>query len=163
MKSSLLVGSLFLFFLLLLIYQWAATADPFKDPRLLYWEFDRPGFSQEIGLGHNSFQLIEQDGVATFAWYYDPSQPPRGQSIDQVEEQGQGQALIFIPVDEEGDWWEYGNFFIGNTPWLNDRLIYARDLGDRQNQRLAALYPHYQAYRWQDGQLLPVPGSLNVE
>ena len=33
-----------------------------------------------------------------------------------VEEQIQGPALVFVPVT---DWWDYGRFFSGNTPWLD--------------------------------------------
>ena len=55
-------------------------------------------------------------------------------------------ALVFVPVD---DWWDYGRFFSGNTPWLDGLIIYARDLGDEKNNCLQQSYPERAAFRWQ--------------
>ncbi|MFN2179892.1 MAG: ArnT family glycosyltransferase [Candidatus Promineifilaceae bacterium] len=63
-----------------------------------------------------------------------------------VEGQIEGQALVFVPVN---DWWDYGRFFSGNTPWLDGRIIYARDLGEESNSRLQAIYAERQAYLFQ--------------
>ena len=63
-----------------------------------------------------------------------------------VEEQIEGQALVFIPI---ADWWDYGRFFSGNTPWLDGRIIYAHDLGHEQNTRLQQSYPGRASYLWQ--------------
>jgi hypothetical protein len=63
-----------------------------------------------------------------------------------VEQQIEGQALVFVPVD---DWWDYGRFFSGNTPWLDGRIIYARDLGEEKNSHLQAAYPDRTAYLFQ--------------
>ena len=56
-----------------------------------------------------------------------------------------GPALLFVPVKE---WWDYGRFFSGNTPWLDGSIIYAHDLGDEQNGCLQAAFPERAAYRW---------------
>ncbi len=63
-----------------------------------------------------------------------------------VEQQIEGEALVFVPVD---DWWDYGRFFSGNTPWLDSRIIYARDLSKEENSRLQAVYPDRAAYLFQ--------------
>ncbi|MCB0019829.1 MAG: glycosyltransferase family 39 protein [Anaerolineales bacterium] len=60
-------------------------------------------------------------------------------------------ALVFV-AGEPLEWWHYGSFFSGNTPWLDGEIIYARDLGDAQNRQLMADYPDYQPYRF-DGVL----------
>jgi hypothetical protein len=63
------------------------------------------------------------------------------------------QALIFVE-SRTGNWWEYGELFLGNTPWLNGRLIFARDLDDDANLALRALYPERTAYRFSNGELI---------
>ncbi len=276
-----------IFLLLLLGYQLAVTGDPFQDPRLEYWEYDRLGFSPKVGMGYNTFNLVENEGVETIQWFMDSSQPPRGHTparglynternmaslaihlfgwppifslafiwlafwrphwIDglllgtaaaligayvfywadgimygpryfyaalplfliltargiqtmregldgmagagthgadavivlifllvlgnlvlympatleeyrdynfvsgkrllQVQKNIHEKALVFIQNDDP-DWWGYGNFFIGNTPWLDNEIIFARDLGDEQNGRLQTHYPQHQVYRW---------------
>ena len=67
-----------------------------------------------------------------------------------------GQALVFI-APETGDWWEYGRFFSANTPWLDSRIIYARDRGWEANRRLQRIYPDRPAYVWEEGRLIPLP------
>lgn len=74
-----------------------------------------------------------------------------GRPLAEVEAAVEGEAVLFI-ADHEADWWTYGQFFSGNTPWLDSRILYTRDLGE-ENGRLLALYPNRPAYRWQDGQL----------
>ena len=78
-----------------------------------------------------------------------------GQDRAQVEKEIEGQALIFVKNDP-ANWWEYGRFFSGNSPWLDGRIIYVRDLGDEMNGRLLPTFPNYQPYRWQDGQLTTI-------
>lgn len=73
----------------------------------------------------------------------------------QVEAEIGGKALVFIE-NEAANWWEYGRFFSGNSPWLDGRILYARDLGDAENNRLLPYFPDYQPYRWQDGRLFPL-------
>lgn len=63
------------------------------------------------------------------------------------------QALIFV-TSPTGNWWEYGELFLGNTPWLNGRLIFARDLGQQRNLTLRAQFPDRAAYRLQNEQLV---------
>jgi 4-amino-4-deoxy-L-arabinose transferase-like glycosyltransferase len=61
-------------------------------------------------------------------------------------------ALVFVAVSE-ADWWEYGAFFTANTPFLDGAFVYARDLGDAENDRLRAAFPGRAAYLWRDGEL----------
>ncbi|MCB9420974.1 MAG: glycosyltransferase family 39 protein [Ardenticatenaceae bacterium] len=77
-----------------------------------------------------------------------------GQPRAQIETTVAGKALVFVANDPV-NWWEYGRFFSGNTPWLNGRIIYARDLGEEENGRLLPYFPDYTPYRWQDGRLYP--------
>ncbi|MFZ0544451.1 MAG: hypothetical protein WAM60_03380 [Candidatus Promineifilaceae bacterium] len=72
-----------------------------------------------------------------------------GQPLAAVEKAIDGEAVVFITSHEPG-WWEYGQFFSGNTPWLDGRIIFARDLGE-ENGRLLDLYPGRAAYCW-DGE-----------
>jgi 4-amino-4-deoxy-L-arabinose transferase-like glycosyltransferase len=288
MKIGLLLAILSPFLLLLLAYQWALTGDPLQDPRLLYWEFDRPGFGQDVGMGFNILRLEKGEEEATVSWFFDPDQPPNGHSPARglfnteqnwrslerhlfgwpaiftvafcglaflarrpnwadvallvtvaasvvfyvfywasgimygpryyyaalpalllltargiqaagariggpagkrvaiglvmvlvagnaffympnvleayrdynyvsgaesalVAEAVQGNTVVFVTVGY--DWWDYGRFFSHNTPRLDGRVIYARDLGEERNHRLMALYPQYQAYLWRDREL----------
>lgn len=72
------------------------------------------------------------------------------------EEQLGGQAILFVNVTDNNNWWEYGRFFNNNTPWLDGPVIYARDLGDQENSRLLVLYPNFQAYRVSEDQVFTV-------
>ncbi len=291
-RAGLLLAGLLPFLLLLLGYQSALTGDPWQDPRLLFWPFDRPGFGDDIGMGYNAFTLDNIDGELLVSWFRDPDQPPAGhtpargiynleqnwrsleqnlfgwpfiftlafawlpfllrrpseadwillvtsgalclayitfwasgimygprylypilpglllltargiylsgcwlggragtaaiaslaallvagsllfyfpqaielyrgynfvsrQGQDQVEAAVSGSALIFIPTNGI-DWWDYGRFFSGNTPWLDTPIIYAIDRGIQQDRQLAARYPDHTPYRYQAGQLLPL-------
>jgi 4-amino-4-deoxy-L-arabinose transferase-like glycosyltransferase len=78
-----------------------------------------------------------------------------GAKVAAVEEAVDGQALVLI-APENGDWWEYGTYFTANTPWLDGRIIYARDMGAAANARLQAEFPDRAVYLLQDGQLLPL-------
>ena len=69
-----------------------------------------------------------------------------------VEAVAQTPALVFISASE-ADWWEYGAFFSGNTPWLDGPIVYARDLDPTANARLRAHFPDRRAYYWSDGKL----------
>lgn len=71
-----------------------------------------------------------------------------------VETAVSGKALVFVPV-QAGNWWEYGRYFSGNTPWLDDRIIYARDLDPQTNRGLMAAFPDRFPYRLRQGE--PVP------
>lgn len=73
------------------------------------------------------------------------------ESLTLVESSVQKPALIFVK-ERTADWWEYGNYFNGNTPWLDGQIIYARDLGDRENARLQELYPERVPYRLTPGE-----------
>jgi 4-amino-4-deoxy-L-arabinose transferase-like glycosyltransferase len=78
-----------------------------------------------------------------------------GQPRAQVEVEIEGKALVFVD-NVAVNWWEYGRFFSSNTPWLDGRIVYARDLGDEENTRLLPYFPDYTPYRWQDGRLSPL-------
>jgi hypothetical protein len=71
-----------------------------------------------------------------------------------VEAAAPDNALVFVEPGQ-GDWWSYGVFFSGNSPWLDGRIIYARDLGE-ENGRLMAVLGERPAFRWVDGVLLPL-------
>lgn len=65
------------------------------------------------------------------------------------------QALIFVETPTN-NWWEYGELFLGNRPWLNGRLIFARDLGYQANRTLQTQYPNRTAYLLHEGNLIPL-------
>lgn len=73
--------------------------------------------------------------------------------LDLVTTQAATPALVFITGDNSL-WWEYGQFFSGNTPWLDGEIIYARDLGDAANRQLIELYPERHIYRFVEGELI---------
>jgi 4-amino-4-deoxy-L-arabinose transferase-like glycosyltransferase len=78
-----------------------------------------------------------------------------------LAEEGQDeQAILFINVTDKNNWWEYGRYFSSNTPWLDGPIIYARDLGDRENGRLLALYPNFQAYGISGDQITPLGDKI---
>ena len=62
-------------------------------------------------------------------------------------------ALVFVAAGA-ANWWEYGAFFSGNTPWLDGPIVYARDLGATENARLRAAFPERRAYRWTGSELI---------
>jgi len=64
-------------------------------------------------------------------------------------------ALVFVTASET-DWWEYGAFFSGNTPWLEGPIVYARDRGAAENARLRAAFPARRGYLWTGERLLPI-------
>jgi hypothetical protein len=272
------------FVLVLLGYQAALTGNPFTDPRLLYWPYDRVGFGPGYGESQNVFAFVPTNVGPAQVWYDDPAQPPRGNSpslglynlgrnlgalheslfawpplltlsfvwlafllrrpsaadwalllvavavaggyigfwaagiaygpryfyaalpslvilsargigalatatdrrvatvvvlalaayglaslpstIEQyrgynfvnaqervaIEARVERPALVLATVSET-DWWEYGSLFSGNTPWLDGEVIYARDLGPDENERLRAAYPSRRAYLWRDNRL----------
>jgi hypothetical protein len=72
-----------------------------------------------------------------------------------VERGINGQAIVFV-TNNAANWWEYGRFFSGNTPWLDGRIIFARDLGDEKNNALLPYFPAHQPYRWEDSSLEPL-------
>lgn len=67
-------------------------------------------------------------------------------------------ALVFVEAGT-ADWWEYGSFFSGNTPWLDGPVVYARDLGAAENTRLSQTFPGRAVYLWRDGQLHQQPDA----
>jgi len=85
---------------------------------------------------------------------YLPSQMPiyndynyiSGKHLERVRAAGLTNALVFVEDDPDWQWWRYGALFIGNTPWLDGEVIYARDLGPDENRRLMEAYPERRAY-----------------
>ncbi len=69
-----------------------------------------------------------------------------GEERNLVEGSVEGPALIIVPTT---DWWDYGQFFSGNTPSLDGRIIYARDRGPLRNACLQLAFPERAAYVWQ--------------
>jgi len=275
------------FVLALLGYQAAVAGDPFTDPRLLYWPYDRVGFGVGTGEAQNVFTFVATSAGAAQQWADDPTQPPRANSPSlglynlgrnvvalqenlfawpplfalgfvwlafllrrpvaadwvllimavavaggyigywaagiaygpryfyaalpslvllsarglsalagatsrratgllllalvayslvalpahieayrgynfvsreqraAVEQAVDGPALVFVSVSET-DWWEYGSFFSGNSPWLDGEFVYARDGGLAANEALRAAFPGRAAYLWRGGQLIPL-------
>ena len=74
------------------------------------------------------------------------------QPMAQVEQNVERPALVFVSASAT-DWWEYGAFFSGNTPWLDGEVVYARHLGSPENDRLRATFPGRVAYLWRNGAL----------
>jgi hypothetical protein len=72
------------------------------------------------------------------------------------------QALVFV-TQENGDWWEYGNYFINNSPWLDGRIIYARDQGPAGYAQLQAHYPDRAPYLLQNGRLMALETDKAVD
>ena len=70
------------FLFLLLGYQWALTGSPWQDPRLLYWNYDTLGFGPNAGERANLLRVAPYEEGEVIIWYYDPSQPPRGHSLE---------------------------------------------------------------------------------
>ena len=284
-------GVVGLFVLLLLGYQTAVTGSPFTDPRLLFWEYDRLGFGDDVGEPENAFTVDLVENKLATSWYWDANQPPRGHTpsrglfntgrnwqsllahlygwpplltmlfvwllwlhgrpqwpdmalllllmgvvgvyvaywaagimygpryyyaalpalilltargivVIQHQVNGRvarglmlalllallfgnlfinmpeqwdnyrgynfvsrpdlsalattvsGPAVVFVP--DEGGWWEYGRYFSLNSPWLDGRFVFARDLGDEANGRLLAHFPNYQVVRWREDGVLEV-------
>ena len=76
-----------------------------------------------------------------------------GEGQRTVAEAMQTPALVFVAAGA-ANWWEYGAFFSGNTPWLDGPIVYARDLGAAENARLRAAFPDRRAYRWTGSELI---------
>jgi len=54
-------------------------------------------------------------------------------------------ALVFVQVEPEWQWWQYGALFIANSPLLEDDVIFVRHLGVR-DQELMARFPGWRYY-----------------
>ncbi len=94
------------------------------------------GTLPQYAQAYQGFNFIEGDKVALV----ETAVPPHEQ------------ALIFVE-SPTGNWWEYGELFLGNERHLNGRLIFARDLGQAANRALRALYPNHAAYRFNGSEL----------
>jgi 4-amino-4-deoxy-L-arabinose transferase-like glycosyltransferase len=69
-----------------------------------------------------------------------------GTRLAAVGEAISGPALVLVDAGS-GDWWEYGTLALANSPWLDNRVIFARDLGRRPTDELIRLFPERAAYR----------------
>jgi len=85
---------------------------------------------------------------------YDDYNYISGEPLARVREARLTNALVFV-LDGPG-WWSYGALFIGNNPWLDGEVIYARDLGPERNRQLMAAYPTRKAYIFDGRQLTEV-------
>ena len=54
-------------------------------------------------------------------------------------------ALVFIRSDIKG-YYNSQSGFLANSPWLDDKIIYAQELDSEQNQRVIAAYPNRYPY-----------------
>jgi hypothetical protein len=77
--------------------------------------------------------------------------------IDAVKQAGIHNALVFAYVGQPWEWWNYGMVFSSNSPLLDGDVVYARDLGDAENQKLMAQYPGRSYYRLKGTTLTPLP------
>ncbi|MCA9964487.1 MAG: glycosyltransferase family 39 protein [Anaerolineales bacterium] len=66
---------------LLLGYQWRVTGNPWLDPRLLFWPYDRVGFGEGVGESSNVILFDNRGAVLALTWVMDPTQPPRGHTL----------------------------------------------------------------------------------
>jgi len=73
--------------------------------------------------------------------------------LDLVERAELEQALVF-GSQQWPDWQPYGSVFPANGPLLNAKVIYARDLGLRDNGRLMRLYPERRSYLLRGDELI---------
>lgn len=65
----------------LLAYQWRVTGNPWLDPRLLFWSYDRVGFGEGVGESSNLILFDNHSDIPALTWATDPSQPPRGHTL----------------------------------------------------------------------------------
>ncbi len=79
-----------------------------------------------------------------------------GKKLDAVRASGVHHALVFTNVGKWYEWWEYGMVFSANDPLLRSDIVYARDLGDAADRRLAADFPDRSTYRLDGTTLTPL-------
>jgi hypothetical protein len=84
-------------------------------------------------------------------------------SINAVKEAGIHHALVFVDCGEDWEWWNYGAVFPQNSPTLDSDIVYARDLGWRENRKLMALYPDRKYYTLRGIELREIKKPLLVE
>jgi hypothetical protein len=97
------VGALFgLAVGLLLAYQWRVTGNPWLDPRLLFWAYDRVGFGEGVGESSNLILFDNGGAIPALTWTTDPMQPPRGHTLARglynVEQNWRALAATFLAV-----------------------------------------------------------------
>jgi hypothetical protein len=78
--------------------------------------------------------------------------------LDAVGAAGIHHAVVFANVGKQYEWWEYGEVFSANDPFLQGDIIYARDLGDAEDRLLLPDFPGRAFYRLDGTQLTPFPG-----
>ncbi len=90
---------------------------------------------------HAMPRLADEFGPSMLGWTQAPALK------DTLRRQPLTHALVFLPTTASA----LDNFTLGitmNNPNLDGNIIYARDLGDEQNQVLRAHYPDREAYRF---------------
>jgi hypothetical protein len=91
------------------------------------------------------------DLVLSYRDYNDVS--PAARKV--VQEAGLEKAVVFVKSDWP-DWQSYGELFLENSPLLDGRVIYVRDLGDAENWRIMARYPDWRWWQLRDLQLTEI-------
>ena len=77
-------------------------------------------------------------------------------SVETVQQSSVANAVVFTQVGRSFEWWNYGEVFSSNDPQLDGDVIYARDLGPR-NETLMEYYPNRGFYLLADGVLSEIP------
>jgi hypothetical protein len=72
-----------------------------------------------------------------------------------VEEAGLKRSVVFVS-SAYPDWQSYGGVFLANGPFLNDEVIFARDLGETENWRLLLRYSERRGWLLHDHQLTEI-------
>lgn len=87
---------------LLLAYQWRVTGNPWLDPRLLFWPYDRVGFGEGVGEASNLMLFDNRGEIPALTWVTDPTQPPRGHTLARglynIKQNWLALATLFLAV-----------------------------------------------------------------
>ena len=61
-----------------------------------------------------------------------------------------GSSTLLLVGGEANGWWDYGQFFSANSPWLDGPLVAARDPGPQDRQPLVDAFPDRNVFIWPD-------------
>ena len=67
-------------------------------------------------------------------------------ALRNAQDAGLTNALVFVELDPAKPNRDYGKVFFANDPLLRGNIIYARDLGAKQNKTLAEQFPDRTPY-----------------
>lgn len=82
-----------------------------------------------------------------FGWYDIHAEPART-----VAAQAPPNSVVLLPITS---WTEYAPYFVRNSPFLDSSVLFARDLGARNREMLAA-FPDRLVIRYSDGTFTPL-------